>query len=489
MKKEMEILTIIVLGFMVSFYLPDEIPGVHFDEARHANTAKNIINGTENPLIEQGNYAGNYAYYFLVLEFLISNKYDVFSLRFLIVVANIIAAIFLYFAIKEYSKRAAYFSALILSALPFHIIFSRIAWPEFTLIPLFFSISLFFFVRYLKRKELKYLCLFFFFFFVGVGNKLIFLVYLPSFFLYLLIHDKSIINVRNFIILILFSIIGTFPLLLHNLYNKMPVIKDIKHRSVSEIIEAFPNFYKSLTGVLDGSIAFLRIGGKENSFFAIVNPIIFLFSILFLLKSRHKLFTFLFFSYLLFAPFFYAFTANYLYAPRYFITFLPLAAIVIGFFFDELYRGLGKNITILTFLLVLIINFSSIVYNFTLLYNIHVDYGSFRVGSHIEAKDHFIPTFKDIAKFISNYSEIYFYEHFTGDPRSVLEFLTNKPVNKFQLEDFKGKIGENSIYFAIDPPINNESLQMIEKFGLSYKTVEFKNRLNQTVIKMYVLGD
>jgi hypothetical protein len=43
MKKEMEILkilTIIVLSLMVSFYLPDEIPGVHFDEARHANTAK-----------------------------------------------------------------------------------------------------------------------------------------------------------------------------------------------------------------------------------------------------------------------------------------------------------------------------------------------------------------------------------------------------------------------------------------------------------------
>jgi len=466
----------------------DTIPGVHFDEARNANEAKNIIGGAISPLTHQGNYGGNFAYYFIVLEFLISNRYDVFSLRFLVILTNALAPIFIYFAIREYSTRAAYLSALTLSILPFHVVFSRVAWPDFTLIPFFFSISMFFFIKHIESKKIKYLYFFLFFFFMGAGNKLVFIVYLPSFFLYLLLHDKNIINMRNIIILILLSLIGLFPLLLHNLSNEMPILNDIKRRDVLQLREAYPNFCKSLAGVLDGSIAFLRIGGKENSYYAIINPIIFLFSLFYISKRRYRVFAFIFFAYLIFTPFFLTFTANFLYAPRYFITFYPLAAISIGFFFGEIYKRAGKSITIVLFLSFLLINLASIIYNFVLLYNIHVDYGIFTIGSHIEAKDHFIPTFKDIASFISNYSEIYYYEHFGGDPRSVFEFLINKPVHTFRLEDFKGKVAENAVYFAIDPSNSDESLQMIEKFGFNYTKIEFKNRLNQTVIKMYILG-
>jgi len=260
----------------------------------------------------------------------------------------------------------------------------------------------------------------------------------------------------------------------------MPVLNDIKHRDIFQLRDAYPNFYKSLTGVLDGSIAFLRIGGKENSYYTLINPIIFLFSLLFLLKRNYKLYTFIFFLYLIFAPLFFTFTANYLYAPRYFITFLPLAAISMGILFDGLYKRAGKTISISLFTITLLINLTSVIYNFILLYNTHVDYGIFTVGTHVEVKDHFIPTLKDVANFISNYSEIYFYEHFEGDPRSVFEFLTNKPIHTFLLENFKGKATENSIYFAIDPATSNESLQMIENLRLNYTMVEFKNRLNQT---------
>jgi len=78
----LEILLILAINFAIGFYLLDEIPGIHFDEARYANTAKNIIKSVENPLIQQQDYSGNFAYYFIVLEFLVMNRYDIFSLNF-----------------------------------------------------------------------------------------------------------------------------------------------------------------------------------------------------------------------------------------------------------------------------------------------------------------------------------------------------------------------------------------------------------------------
>jgi 4-amino-4-deoxy-L-arabinose transferase-like glycosyltransferase len=487
-KKEwLLIFLILLLASSLRFILLDSIPGLHFDEARHGITAKNIIKGIENPLIQQGGYAGNFAYYFISLEFLMTNKYDTLSLRFLIVVLNVISIIFLYFAIREYNKRAALLTALVLSFLPFHVIFSRIAWPEFTLIPFFFSVCLFLFINYQRTKNIKYLYLFLFFFFVGIGNKLIFLIYAPSFFLYLLIYNRKVFNFKFFLIMFLFFIIGTFPLLLHNISNKLPVLKDIKYRNMAEILESYPNFYKSLYGVLDGSMAFLRIGGEENSYYAFLNPIVFLASIIILFKNKNRLFKFLTLSYLVFAPLFLALTANFLFAPRYFITILPFLAITIGFFFDGLFKFLKKNHAFIFLLLFFSLNIGVIFYNFILLYNNHIDFGSFKISNHIEAKDHFIPTFKDISRYISNYSGIYFYEHFFGDPRSVFEFETNKPVHTFQLENFKNT-DKDKIYFAIDPSIHNESLEKIKMFGINYEVVEFKNRLDQTIIKMYILS-
>jgi len=56
----------------------------------------------------------------------------------------------------------------------------------------------------------------------------------------------------------------------------MPVIKDIKHRSVSEIIEAFLNFYKSLTGVLDGSIILYLLLKILRNLYQIIQKFIFM---------------------------------------------------------------------------------------------------------------------------------------------------------------------------------------------------------------------
>ncbi len=490
LKEEKYFLAILLLSVALHFTFLEEFPGLHFDEARHANEAINIIGGESNPLIQQVNYAGNFAYYFIALEFLLTGSHSIFSLRFMGVLFNILAAIFLYISLREIDKKSALFSCAIFLFLPFNYIFFRIAWPEFTLIPFFFFACLFFFTKYQKTKQKRYLVIFALFFFTALQLKLIFFIYFPYFLIYLLVRNRKAINLPMIFLIAFIFIIAMHPLLLHNFVrNDVPIKSDISLKNFELLPRNYINFYKEIGGVLSGKLAFIRVGLSRPFSLEAAYSLLFFMSVIYLVFSRYKI-KYLAASSLIFAPFFLTFATNFHFALRYYIPFVPIAAITLGFFIARIVRFAEKRKVLCSGFVVLsiiaFVNTAVSLYNVGLLEKEKVGFESFQIGSHTEATDHFIPTFKQISKYISAYDHIYFYESFGGDPRSVFIFETGKQVDLFT-PDSKIAPGAGDIYFSIEQEGRNEVSDKLKKARMPFKTISYKNGYGDTILKMYVI--
>jgi hypothetical protein len=115
-----------------------------------------------------------------------------------------------------------------------------------------------------------------------------------------------------------------------------------------------------------------------------------------------------------------------------------------------------------------------------------VTYSSLRIGNHVDAMDHFLPTLKEVSDYVSRYDRIYYYEHFSGDPRSVFMFETGKAVMTFEPSE-RIAFGNSSVYFSIESGEQNETSSVFDRNNLAYDTTYFRNQEGRIVLKMYVL--
>lgn len=406
---------------------------------------------------------------------------------------------------KDYNRNVAIISSAILAVIPFNVIVSKIAFEKM-LFPFFSSVSFFLLFKYAKSEDNRFLYLMYFFLGLGVMSDMSFIPILLFFsiFTFLVklkgfrVNIKNIFNsVKTFFIIFLVTSLALFPIIVHNVTYNFPIMEDFSKRKSNAVLQPdvllnkYMLFYTVLHKILDGGAIYLRVVGSVLFNIYMINFVLFILSSLFLLKSsidkKLKLFLLFFVSfYLMFVPLFLINFAEFHFAIRYFLSFLPLGVIPIAVFLSRIFKA-NKKIGTVIITVFLLLNLFSLTLNF--FYSMYVSGGDsivFDIGFP-EVSTASMLGYYDIAGLVTNYPKIYFYNPGYFDILSTFQFLT---YNKTEIQPVRGITDANKVYFGVDFYNENKTYQYVENLSsICYNVDEIiiSNRLNQPRFRLYII--
>ena len=228
-KPSIFLILIIIFATFLRIQRMLEWPVVSF-EALHMNFAMEILQGTRHIYEPVMYHQGPMILYFLLpLTFLF--KDNVFLLRLSLVSINILSILLLYlFTKKFYNKKIALLTAFVLAVTPNDILNSSLVF-ETTLVTFFILLSINLLYKFISNKKIYYLYLFAVVLGFGLSTRLSFLFFVIALFIALKLYPpnklaqiKKQIKINQLIPLLLFFLLGAFPILYWNLLNNFATL-------------------------------------------------------------------------------------------------------------------------------------------------------------------------------------------------------------------------------------------------------------------------
>ncbi|MBI2565043.1 glycosyltransferase family 39 protein [Candidatus Woesearchaeota archaeon] len=309
-----KLLICLLFAFLIRIVFLSSIPGFHVDEAILGQMSYNILNGEKFYFYGMNKYTGATIQY-LRVPFMFLFGANIFGVRFVNVLFGV-GTVYLAYLIfsslfnSEYGLRAAWIFAVI----PWHVIWSRIAW-EITVFPFFILLILYFI---LCKNSWKYH--FFAWIICGIAlfTHVIFIAFLIPLALYVFFKQKkySLCTLVVFLVMLYFFFVNTqqaLPANNLNFFDYLIILPKL-------IISFFKHF--------DGSVLYLRTTGLINLFVVPFVSLSFLGSFFYYKKNKHQTFTWLMIASFLIITYFIN-TA----ALRYHLIPLTFTSLVLCYFF------------------------------------------------------------------------------------------------------------------------------------------------------------
>lgn len=269
---------IVLAAFYRLWYLPI-IPSPSGDEGYWGVYALSIYKGES--------FVPMNVYDSRLFAILISIFYQLFGVSFfasrlLVTIIGILTVYFTYLLAKRmYNEKVGFFSSLFMAIIPFHVMWSRIAFNHIPSILMSIIGILLFFIS--KTSKRKYLTLFFSFLFISLGLQFspVHIITVICIIIYLALTRQLVQLIKDkwVLVIIIICFIVSFPIIRYDICEGYFKIKEVGSGELPPInLSHLLSYFKILLGCITGENEYLHFGGYtlNNKFLLLSINLLFL---------------------------------------------------------------------------------------------------------------------------------------------------------------------------------------------------------------------